>query len=303
MRNNQFEIVSPDKASAALREQADIELKYSKDDQRIEGLTFPDGRVWLVDGNIETGAALGVLAHELGVHARRLGFKDERSFQDVLKRVEALAETDEQVKSARQRVPKDTPVESVNEETLAYLVSDAPQHGLVRRLISAVKRFLAERGWLWMTIDRLTSADLQALAQSAIRSGRAVSLPTADQRQIKKSVSVSGATDRVEKTVSDAQGQVTDQDIADHLAGKGRETKGQYASRQFKSMQREFGDASRKILGKISSEIKKYSPEVAARLRKMEIDIFSRTKHYTDRVEKLMSSAKSRMSDSDYKVW
>ncbi|MCI5211281.1 MAG: hypothetical protein D3910_21415, partial [Candidatus Electrothrix sp. ATG2] len=105
----------------------------------------------------------------------------------------------------------------------------------------------------------------------------------------------SGTTGRVEETLGRTQGPVTDRDIADNLADKGQETKGQYASRQFSSMKREFGDASRKILGKISSEIEKYSPKIAARLRKMEIDIFSKTKHFTDRVETLMSSAKSKM--------
>lgn len=145
-----------------------VEVKYSVSG-RLEGLTFPDGKVWLIDGNIEKGTAPGVFAHELGVHARKLGFKDEKSFQAILKRIEVLSKTDEQVKAARARVPDNTPAQNVNEETLAYLISDAPQHGIIQRLISVVKRFLAQRGWLRQTLDKLTPSDLQALAQSAVR--------------------------------------------------------------------------------------------------------------------------------------
>ena len=145
------------------------DVKYSEHGQRLEGLTFPDGKVWLVEGNIEKGQAAGVLAHELGVHARKLGFKDEKSFERILKRIEVLSQTDKDVKAARERVPENTPAQNVNEETLAYLVSDAPQHGLVKRFISAIKKFLAERGWFHMTLDKLTPADMQAMAQNAIR--------------------------------------------------------------------------------------------------------------------------------------
>lgn len=172
-----------------------IEAKYSKDGQRIEGLTFPDGRVWLVDGNIEKGNAAGVLAHELGVHAKKLGFKDEKSFQAILKRIESLSKTDKNVKAARERVPDDTPNENVNEETLAYLVSDAPQHGLAKRLISGLKKFLAERGWFRQSIDKLAPADLQAMAQSAIRqidaglAGRAAEGVNKFTQSVKKSTS------------------------------------------------------------------------------------------------------------------
>jgi hypothetical protein len=163
--------MNPMKANYVIfdEEMLTIEAKYSKDGQRLEGLNFPDGKVWLIEGNIEKGAAAGVLAHELGVHARKLGFKDEKSFQTILKRIEAISETDDQVKAARKRVPDGTPAQNVNEETLAYLVSDAPQHNLIRRLYSAIKKFLAERGWARQSIDKLTPADLQAMAQSAIR--------------------------------------------------------------------------------------------------------------------------------------
>jgi hypothetical protein len=181
------------------------EFKYSKEGQRLEGLTFPDGTVWLVDGNIETGTAPGVFAHELGVHARKLGFKDEKSFQAILKRVEALSKTNEQVKAARQRVPEGTPSVNVNEETLAYLVSDAPQHGLVKRLISSLKKFLAERGWFRMTLDKLTPADLQALAQSAVRADTGAVTRAAEGVDVLKSYAGESAATADVKTLSEAK--------------------------------------------------------------------------------------------------
>jgi hypothetical protein len=96
-----FEVVSPERAADALQgKKTGVEPRYSEQGQRLEGLTFPDGKVWLIDGNIEKGQAAGVLAHELGVHARKLGFKDEKSFNAILNRIEVLGKTDKDVQAA-----------------------------------------------------------------------------------------------------------------------------------------------------------------------------------------------------------
>jgi len=167
-----FELVSNEQALSAVKKDAEAEAKYSKDGQRIEGLTFPDGKVWLVKENIAKGQALTVLTHELGVHARKLGFNDGKVFKRILKQLESRlgAGTDSDINAAFAKVPDSTPAEQVTEEGLARLASMSPEHGLIRKLFAAIKQFLINKGFFpkYFT-SRLTTADLQVLAQSAIK--------------------------------------------------------------------------------------------------------------------------------------
>lgn len=50
--------------------QTSPEVKYFTDGT-IQGFTISDGKVYLVQGGIEQGKAMSVLAHELGVHAKQ----------------------------------------------------------------------------------------------------------------------------------------------------------------------------------------------------------------------------------------
>jgi hypothetical protein len=215
-----FEVVSPERAAQALATMSglkrsvkkpdyiteeiavgEVEVKYSKDGQRIEGLYFPKtGKVWLVDGNIEKGEAVGVLAHDLGVHALQLGFKETEAFERILKRVDHLVEkgNDPEVNAARQRaIDAKTPANQLAEETLGYLMNNAKQHPLVRRLWAALKKFLSQKtNWNWASIEKFTPADMQAMAQSAIRANvspvaRTVSSATAGVNEFAQSVKVS----------------------------------------------------------------------------------------------------------------
>jgi len=167
-----FELVSNEQALSAVKKDAEAEAKYSKDGQRIEGLTFPDGKVWLVKENIAKGQALTVLTHELGVHARKLGFNDGKVFKRILKQLESRLGTgaDSDINAAFAKVPDSTPAEQVTEEGLARLASMSPEHGLIRKLFAAIKQFLINKGFFpkYFT-SRLTTADLQMLAQSAIK--------------------------------------------------------------------------------------------------------------------------------------
>lgn len=169
LKKGVVEVVSTDQAASAL---AGAEAMRSADDLRIEGLTFPDGKVWLVEGNIAKGKAAGVLAHELGVHARKLGFKNEKSFERILSRIETVAKAgaDKDVNAAWKRAEEaGTKPGDMAGEAAGYLLNNAPQHGIIRRLIAAVKKFLAERGWVRQSFDKFSVADIQAMAQSAMR--------------------------------------------------------------------------------------------------------------------------------------
>lgn len=202
-KNDEGEEVLIDAKAVAYIKVSDIEAKYSKDGQRIEALYFPKtGKVWLVDGNIEKGEAVGVLAHDLGVHALQLGFKETEAFERILKRVEYLVKkgNDPKVNAAHQRaIDAKTPANQLAEETLGYLMNNAKQHHLIRRLWAALKRFLSQKtNWNWASIEKFTPADMQAMAQSAIRTNvspvaRTVSSATAGVNEFAQSVKVSTA--------------------------------------------------------------------------------------------------------------
>ncbi len=48
---------------------------------------MPDGKVYLVEGNIKQGEAWGVLLHKFGVHVRRV-LGDTSVFQNILRSIE-----------------------------------------------------------------------------------------------------------------------------------------------------------------------------------------------------------------------
>ncbi len=66
------------------------ESKKSKDSSRIEGFTL-NGKVYLVEGNIAKNQTMSVLSHEIGGHAKQLGFADSKQFGRVLNLLERRA--------------------------------------------------------------------------------------------------------------------------------------------------------------------------------------------------------------------
>ena len=59
----------------------------------IQGITMPDGQVYLVRDGIAKGQAMPVLLHELGEHAAQLGFKDMQ-YRAILRSMERQAKDD-----------------------------------------------------------------------------------------------------------------------------------------------------------------------------------------------------------------
>lgn len=145
-------------------------IKYSKDG-RIEAFTMPDGKVYLVDGNIKKGEAMAVLAHELGVHAKQLGFKDSKRFKRILSMLERRSKLDtaegKAIREAIERIPEGTLPEHVNEEALAYLITNSPEISIVRKFIAALKKFLIEK--LGVSESILKNIDMQALALAVVK--------------------------------------------------------------------------------------------------------------------------------------
>lgn len=189
-----FDIITPLQAAKIIAGKPDVDLQKS-DNGRLEGFYHKKtGISYLIQGHLKKGQALGLLSHELGDHARHLGFKNSEAFKAILNRVEYLAKSgkDQEVLDAWNRAKKaKVSPEKMAEETLGYLQNAAPNHGIIKRLISAIKKFLIDKGKLSeYLIERLTVSDLQAMAQSAIRARAAEGV-----NEFAQSVSEWSATD------------------------------------------------------------------------------------------------------------
>lgn len=77
------------------------EVRHSKGGA-IQGITMPDGQVYLVRDGIAKGQAMPVLLHELGEHAAQLGFKDMQ-YRAILRSLERQAKDDSETGRAIQK--------------------------------------------------------------------------------------------------------------------------------------------------------------------------------------------------------
>lgn len=132
------------------------------------GGMFWRGKSYIVADNTNLTQLRGRALHEIGVHAGMRKMLGAEMYADVLARLEAKVETDPMFKHARELAEKNAnKPEHVPEETLAYLVENAPELPLVRRILALVRQ------WLYRTTGGrymdLTQADLQVMAASSLR--------------------------------------------------------------------------------------------------------------------------------------
>ena len=110
-------------------------------------------KVHIVADNLGKDANIhGLLKHEIGVHAQKLGVKDPE-FQGILKHMQGMRDKGIQaVREAYAKVPEGTRPERINEEALGYLVEHHPHLPLVRRFMSWLRRMAhkltGNAGWL-----------------------------------------------------------------------------------------------------------------------------------------------------------
>ena len=137
------------------------DIRYSKDG-RILGYVI-DGKTRLVVDNIDRleNDVRGLLLHEVGVHALRLGRK-EPAFQAILDEFEGMREAgNPAVLAAYARVPKSTAAHLIAEEALGYLVEDHPELPLVAK----VKAWFKEK--VCALVDAVPGGDRVPLASWA----------------------------------------------------------------------------------------------------------------------------------------
>lgn len=135
----------------------------------VKAATAPDGRVYVVAQNVTPAEARGIVLHEVGVHVGMENMVGPEIFGEILNQIDdAILRGDSWATAARNAVPADTPAGLVREEQLAYLVQNAPEQPLVKRILGAI------RAWAFRTFNAarkrmtLTEADYQAMAVSAL---------------------------------------------------------------------------------------------------------------------------------------
>jgi hypothetical protein len=132
--------------------------------ENVQGYTSPAGEVHLVANKLTPETLPRVAMHEMGVHVGMRGMVGDKVWGDLTS--QALTTKGDAFDRARQAVPENTPEHLKGEETLAYLVENAPKLPVVKRAISAVKNWA--RTTFGAKLD-LTEADAHHLAAKALR--------------------------------------------------------------------------------------------------------------------------------------
>jgi hypothetical protein len=120
----------------------------------------------------------GLVAHEISVHALRLG-KTDPEFAKLLKQFENMAKFNPAVKAAFARVPKDTPAEHVVEEALAYYIEGSGlNQSFKQKFVAAFRKMLRAIGksipvmqrmkWIQWS-NKLSEGDIISMATDALR--------------------------------------------------------------------------------------------------------------------------------------
>jgi hypothetical protein len=132
--------------------------------ENVQGLTTPQGEVHLVANKLTPETLPKVAMHEMGVHVGMRGMVGDKVWGDLTS--QALTTKGEAFDRARQSVPANTPAHLKGEETLAYLVENAPKLPIVKRAVSAIKNWARTTFGAKLSI---TESDIHHLASKALR--------------------------------------------------------------------------------------------------------------------------------------
>lgn len=135
----------------------------------VKAATAPDGRVYIVASNVSPKEVRGLVLHEVGVHVGMREMLGDDLFGSVLQNLDdAILRGEEWAQRARAAVPADTPAQHVREEQLAYLVMNAPDLPLVKRIVAAIRAWVYRNFKFAQSDMKLTEADFRAMAVSAL---------------------------------------------------------------------------------------------------------------------------------------
>lgn len=138
-----------------------------------------DKTTYFIADNIDQNEDItGLMTHELGIHASRLG-KNNAEFKAILATVEQLKDSgNAKILEAYARVPKGTPVADINEEILGYTMELYPNLPIVKRFIAWLRNQIRQLAQKLPFVNRikfvkwandLTTDDLIFMARGALR--------------------------------------------------------------------------------------------------------------------------------------
>ena len=139
-------------------------LPEGKHPENVQGLTTAEGVTHYVANKLTPETLENVALHEVGTHVGMENLVGSKVYKDIAH--QALNNVGEVFDKARASIPKDTPTHLRHHEALAYLVENAPNLPVVKKIVSAVRNFA--RMHLGMKIQ-LTEADARHLAVKALR--------------------------------------------------------------------------------------------------------------------------------------
>jgi len=139
-------------------------LPEGKHPGNVQGLTTAEGVTHYVANKLTPETLENVALHEVGTHVGMENLVGAKVYKDIAH--QALNNVGEVFDKARASIPKDTPTHLRHHEALAYLVENAPNLPVVKKIVSAVRNFA--RMHLGMKIQ-LTEADARHLAVKALR--------------------------------------------------------------------------------------------------------------------------------------
>jgi hypothetical protein len=134
---------------ATKQEIADAGIGGHTSVDQLEGVNgFHDpktGKTVIVSDSVPMDDVAGVVSHEV-FHGNAPKFLGSDAFRRLKVAFNRLGKHDSEIAAAQGRVPKDTPEAHRDEEGLAYLAEDAPNHPLAKRLVDEGKLFLNRLG-------------------------------------------------------------------------------------------------------------------------------------------------------------
>jgi soluble lytic murein transglycosylase-like protein len=173
MATGKFKVISRDEAVQIAGSTAANAKGFFNSDTDITYLVYDN-----IEQDVSSKALVGLMLHEISTHALNLG-KSSEAFQDILRRFEALKETNPKVQAAFDKVPASTPDEHIVEEALAEYLAENPKSSLAQRIVEwfrqAVRALgkalpVLERAKFSQWANKLTEAELIGMATSALKS-------------------------------------------------------------------------------------------------------------------------------------
>jgi len=315
------------------------QVKYSKDGH-IQGLTMPDGTVYLNQDGIEKGKAWPILLHEVGIHAGLKGLLGKQ-YDKLLANFRLMRKMgNKKVLAAYARVPEDTPKQFKTEEGLAYYLEANPDTTFAQKVIAAIRQFARKLG-LGL---RFSESDVIALANAAVtreaksavkemkqaavggdaaalrysKAAKAQPAPyTAEEAEKLSTEQIAANAKYVEsmmKKMKVKPGKVSEskkkkiltQIISEKDYALNRQTQGSFKAtvvRGMKKVAKDIAAGTDKFLGSISTRLGNINLKLKSAIRQLDYNIGTKSAKDVLAVNRMLEKAKKVMSTDDFKDW